>query len=472
MMAEQDESLAGPDPVPSEGKEPTSVEISPERFEAVVHSISDGVLTVDREWRITCFNRAAEEITGYRRSEVLGRFCYEVFRSDLCQDTCPIQRTLESGTPVSELVFHITDSQDQKVPVSVSTALFRDREGRLKGGVETFRDLRQIEALKKQVEKSYTSADIITRNPRVGELLDILPVVAESGSTVLIRGETGTGKELLARAVHNLSPRKNGPFVAVNCACLPETLVESELFGYEKGAFTGADRAKPGRFARAENGTLFLDELGNLPLPVQGKLLRVMEDRTYEPLGGTNTLRTNARIVTATNQDLAAMVEEGRFRRDLYYRINVIELDLPALRDRPEDLSPLIRHFLNQLALLHEKPGRGLTPEAMRALMNYRYPGNIRELENILEHGFVLAAGPLIGVEHLPGWLVRVDGDPTQAESLEECERRVIRSALAKNQGNRIAAAKELGIHKSTLYRRMRRLGFPSSDTPDTSPRA
>jgi transcriptional regulator with PAS, ATPase and Fis domain len=197
-----------------------------------------------------------------------------------------------------------------------------------------------------------------------------------------------------------------------------------------------------------------------------------MEDRTYEPLGGTNTLRTNARIVTATNQDLAAMVEEGRFRRDLYYRINVIELDLPALRDRPEDLSPLIRHFLNQLALLHEKPGRGLTPEAMRALMNYRYPGNIRELENILEHGFVLAAGPLIGVEHLPGWLVRVDGDPTQAESLEECERRVIRSALAKNQGNRIAAAKELGIHKSTLYRRMRRLGFPSSDTPDTSPRA
>jgi PAS domain S-box-containing protein len=440
--------------------------LSAERFEAVVQSISDGVLTVDREWRITCFNRAAEEITGYRRPDVLGRFCYDVLRSDLCLDACPIRHTLETGKPVAGLVVYITDAQDRRVSVSVSTALYRDPRGRLLGGVETFRDLRQIEALRKRVEKSYTSRDIVSRNRKVREVLDVLPVVAESDSAILIRGATGTGKELLARALHNLSSRKDGPFVAVNCACFPETLVDSELFGYEKGAFTGADRAKPGRFARAEDGTLFLDEVGNLPLPVQAKLLRVLQDRTYEPLGGTRTLHTNARIIAATNQDLAAMVDEGTFRRDLYYRINVIELDLPPLRERPEDVLPLVRHFIGQLALLHEKPVEGITPEALHILMTHDYPGNIRELENIVEHGFVLTTGPLIGLDHLPGWLVERNRGAIPPESLEDCERRVILSALERNQGNRVAAAEELGIHKSTLYRKMRRLGLLPSDKP------
>jgi PAS domain S-box-containing protein len=458
-VTERNDSLSGVTVGTLEGIE-ASAEPSPERFEAVVQSISDGVMTVDREWRITCFNRAAEEITGYRRPDVLGRYCYDVLRSDLCRDACPIRNTLETGTPVASLVVYITDAQDRKVPVSVSTALFRDRQGRLKGGVETFRDLRQIEALKKQVEKSYTSGDIVSRNPRIREVLDLLPVVAESESTILIRGETGTGKELVARAVHNRSLRKKGPFVAVNCACFPETLVESELFGYERGAFTGADRAKPGRFARAENGTLFLDEVGNLPLPVQAKLLRVMQDRTYEPLGSTKTLKTNARVVAATNQDLAAMVDEATFRADLYYRINVIELELPPLRERPEDVLPLVRHFITQLASLHEKPVEGVTPEALRILMAHDYPGNIRELENIVEHGFVLTSGPLVGIEHLPGWLVETGKAVIPAESLKECERRVIRSALERSGGNRVLTAEELGIHKSTLYRKMRRLGL------------
>ena len=439
------------------------VEISPERFEAVVHSISDGVLTVDRRWRITCFNRAAEEITGYRRSDVLGRPCYEVLRSDVCHEACPIRHTVETGKPVAGLVVYITDVEGRKVPVSVSTALFRSGRGRLMGGVETFRDLRQIEALKRQVERGYADGDIVSRNARVRSLLDMLPVVAESDSTILIRGETGTGKELLARAVHDSSSRKDGPFVAVNCGCFPETLVDSELFGYEKGAFTGAERAKEGRFARAEGGTLFLDEVGNLALAVQGKLLRVMQDGTYEPLGGTRTLRTNARIVAATNQDLAAMVEEGTFRRDLYYRINVIELDLPPLRERPEDVLPLVRHFIRRLALLHDKAVEGMTPKALQILMTHEYPGNIRELENIVEHGFVLTTGPLIGIEHLPQWLVEKYGSTTARESLDDCERRVIRSTLERNQGNRASAAAELGIHKSTLYRKMRRLGLLSS---------
>ncbi len=468
-MPEPRESEPLREPVAGEEDVAGILDLSPERFQAVVQSISDGVMTVDRQWRVTCFNRAAQEITGYRRSDVLGRFCYEVLRSDLCRDACPLQRTLEGGKPVAGLVVYITDAEDRRVPVSVSTALCRDPQGRLLGGVETFRDLRQIEALRKQVEASYTHSDIISRNPRVKELLDLLPVVAESDSTILIRGETGTGKELLARAVHNLSLRQKGPFVAINCACFPETLVESELFGYERGAFTGADRAKVGRFGRAEDGTLFLDEVGNLPLPVQAKLLRVVQDGIYEPLGGTKPVRTNARIVTATNQDLAAMVQEGTFRQDLYYRINVIEIVLPPLRERPEDVLPLVRHFLQRLTSLQGKPVEGFTPEALRILMAHRYPGNIRELENIVEHGFVLATGPLIGVEHLPVWLVGTQQASGYPESLEDCERRVIRLALERSGGNREAAAREMGIHKSTLYRRMRRLKLLPSGAPEGS---
>jgi transcriptional regulator with PAS, ATPase and Fis domain len=199
---------------------------------------------------------------------------------------------------------------------------------------------------------------------------------------------------------------------------------------------------------------------------VQAKLLRVLQERTYEPLGGTRTLHTNARIIAATNQDLAAMVDEGTFRRDLYYRINVIELDLPPLRERREDVLPLVRHFIGQLTLLHEKPVEGITPEALHILMTHDYPGNIRELENIVEHGFVLTTGPLIGIEHLPGWLVERNRGAIPPESLQDCERRVILSALERNQGNRVATADELGIHKSTLYRRMRRLGMLPNSKP------
>jgi PAS domain S-box-containing protein len=465
MVAEDGSSVA---PHPAAGSRGLGgpPHLSPERFQAVVQSISDGVLTVDREWRITCFNAAAEEITGLRRADVLGRPCYEVLRSDLCREACPIRHTLETGRPVSGLVVYITDAEDRKVPVSVSTALYRDPEGRLMGGVETFRDLRQIEALKKQVEKTYTSGDFVTRNPRIRELLDTLPVVAESDSIILIRGETGTGKEILARAVHNLSSRKDGPFVAVNCACFPETLVESELFGYEKGAFTGADRSKAGRFARAEAGTLFLDEVGSLPLAMQAKLLRVLQDKTYEPLGATKTSRTNARVITATNQDLAAMVEEGTFRQDLYYRVNVIELAIPPLRERTEDVLPLVRHFIGQLSLLHDKPVQGATPEVLRILMAHDYPGNVRELENIVEHGFVLTDGPLIDLQHLPGWLLHKHPAVMVTGSLEECERRMILAALERNEGSRVAAAADLGIHKSTLYRKMRRLELLAPEPP------
>jgi PAS domain S-box-containing protein len=451
------------------------VELSVERFEAIITSISDGVLTVDKKWRITCFNRAAEEITGYKRPEILGHLCYDVLRSDVCRDACPVRYTLETGTPVNGLVVYLTDRHDNKVPVNVSTAVFRDNSGKLIGGVETFRDMRQIENLRKQVEKSYTLEDIVSKSPRMKHLMGMLPTVAESESTILLTGESGTGKEIFARAIHNLSGRKKGPFIVINCASFPETLIESELFGYERGAFTGADRSKPGRFTRAEGGTLFLDEAGELSLHTQAKLLRALEDKTYEPLGGISTLDTNARIIVATNQNLASMVDQGSFRRDLYYRIRVIELNLPPLRERIEDVFPLVRYFIRDFTNLHDKSIQGLTPEVVRILTTYDYPGNIRELKNIVEHGFVLSNGPLIGVEHLPEWLVkphRVEGaEENLDEKLEENERRVIISVLEKHDWNRFEAAKALGIHKSTLFRKIHRLGIHLPDIDGRSSR-
>jgi PAS domain S-box-containing protein len=453
---------------PGERSEPPCRDPSWERFEAVVQSISDGVLTVDGEWRITCFNRAAERITGYRRSEVMGRQCYDVLRSDLCRDCCPIRYTMETGTRVAGLVVYITDKGGGRVPVDVSTAVYRDKHGAVMGGVETFRDLREIEDLKRQVATSHTWEGVVTKNSRMKHLLDILPSVAESESTVLLTGESGTGKELFARAIHNRSRRKAGPFVAISCASFPETLVDSELFGHERGAFTGADRSKPGRFARAENGTLFLDEVSDLPPAVQAKLLRVLQEGTYEPLGGTRTLVSNARIVAATNRELMGLVRDGSFREDLYYRIRVIEFRLPPLRERLEDLLPLIRHFIERLAVLHDKRIEGVTPGALSILLSYPYPGNVRELENIIEHGVVLSAGPLIGVEALPEWLVKKDrneGPPTR--SLEDCERRVIMAALESAGWNRLEAARTLGIHKSTLFRKIRRLDIVIPDRDD-----
>ena len=435
-------------------------ELSAERFEAVIHSISDGVFTVDRHWRITCFNRAAEEITGIPRSEALGRRCYEVLRSNICKDACALQYTIETGRRVVDLKVHITDKSGGDVPVSVSTALFRNTRGELIGGVETFRDLRQVEHLRKEIKKAYSFHDIVSKSDKIKQILDILPTIADSESSVLIVGESGTGKELFARAIHNLSKRSEKPFIPINCGGFPETLIESELFGYEAGAFTGATKSKPGRFALAEGGTLFLDEIGDLPLSLQAKLLRVLQEKTYEPLGGVRSLKANVRILAATNRDLEAMVAERTFREDLFYRINVIKLEIPPLKERMEDVPLLIDHFIQQFSALHDKEITGISPQALNVLMTYDYPGNVRELSNIIEHGCVLSQGSLIQLKDLPSWLHPVTENLKIPSTLQEAERQFIVAVLKKNKWNRLAAARELGIHKTTLFRKIKRLGI------------
>jgi PAS domain S-box-containing protein len=428
----------------------------------ILDSVADGVFTVDGEFRVTSFNRAAEEITGVPREQALGRPCCEVFRASICEARCALKETMHTGRPILMRPVYILRPDGERVPISVSTALLKDRRGNVIGGVETFRDLRLVEQLRAEITARYTFADILSKNREMQRLFAILPQVAESDSTVLIEGESGTGKELVARAIHNLSPRRDRPLVTVNCGALPDTLLESELFGYKAGAFTDARKDKPGRFALADQGTIFLDEIGDVSPALQVRLLRVLEEKTFEPLGGTASVKADVRIVAASNRRLADLVRAGTFREDLYYRVNVVTLALPPLRQRREDIPLLVDHFIARFNRLREKDITGVSPEVLQILMSHEYPGNVRELENIIEHAFILCPGGLIQAGHLPEHLRPAESAPAPGDiqNLREVEARFLYEALRQHQWNRLATAKALGIHKTTLWRKMKQLGI------------
>lgn len=438
--------------------------------EAILESISDGVFTVDLEWRITSFNRAAEQITGVPRREALGQRCCDVFRSSMCGDDCALKQTLQTGKPVIGKTGYIINADGDRIPISISTAVLRDGDGQVIGGAETFRDLSEVEALRQELEGKYKVGDLSSRSPLMQRVFDVLPAIAASPATVLISGETGTGKELVARTIHALSTRNRNQFVAVNCSALPETLLESELFGYKVGAFTGAHKDKPGRFALAEGGTILLDEIGEISPALQAKLLRVLQERTYEPLGSTRSEKADVRVLAATNKDLAEQVRRGMFREDLYYRVNVVRVELPPLRRRKEDIPLLVDQFIGRFNRLRNKIVSGISGEALALLMAHDWPGNIRELENAIERAFVLCGDGLIGIEHLPIELTAsvhsADRGQDIRSSHDILDAEAIWSALERNGYNRQAAARELGIHKTTLFRRIKRLGIelPESD--------
>ena len=426
----------------------------------ILDSIADGVFTVDKDWRISSFNCAAEEITGVSRKDAVGQLCKDVLKADICERNCCLRATMRTGKPIVNKNVYIIDAEGRKRPISISTALLRDKKGKLLGAVETFRDISVEEDLRKAIEKKYSFADIISKNHRILQLFDILPDIAASNSTVLIEGESGTGKELFARAIHDLSPRKKQLFVAVNCSALPDTLLESELFGYKAGAFTDARKDKPGRFRLAENGTLFLDEIGEITPSMQVKLLRVLQEKTYEPLGATQSVEHNVRIIAATNKDLDVLVREGSFREDLYYRINVFKIILPPLRERMEDIPLLIDHFIERFNVLQKKSIQGVSEEAMSVLMSYSYPGNIRELANIIERAFILCKTDLIEKKTLPESLFAMSANHKDSEvsSLRDVEAAYLLNALKQNNWDRQKTARQLGIHKSTLYRKIKSL--------------
>jgi PAS domain S-box-containing protein len=434
----------------------------------ILDSTTDGVFTVDREWRITSFNKAAETITGVPRDEAIGQTCCDVFRASICEADCALRHTIDTGQPIVGKMVYIVSAGGERVPISISTAILRDDQGAIMGGVESFRDLSVLDELRRKLSQQYSFEDIVSKNHRMRELFAVLPQIAVSGSTVLIEGESGTGKELFARAIHNLSPRREGPFVVANCAALPDTLLESELFGYKAGAFTGANKDKPGRFSLARRGTLFLDEIGDMTAALQVRLLRVLQDRTFEPLGGTKTETADVRVVLATNRKLADLVAGGQFRQDLYYRINVVRISLPPLRKRKDDIPLLVNHFIARFNRLQDKDVKGVTPETASILADHDYPGNIRELENAIEHAFALCQGGYIEPHHLPVELrpapSPAGGTPRKDRSLKAIEADAIVEALRRNQWHRQAAADELGIHKTTLFRKIAYHGIKLPD--------
>jgi PAS domain S-box-containing protein len=436
-----------------------------ERTEAIINSIADGVLTLSTDMTLTSFNRSAERITGYSADEVLGKPCRSVFQSVGCDEACPVRRMIASGRPVAGVEMEILAKDGTTVPVSVSVALLRDETGEVIGAVETFRDLSRVRTLTEELKGRYSFRNIIGRSHSMQEVYRLIRSVAVTNVTVLIQGDTGTGKELVARAIHYESPRATKPFVAVSCAALPETLLESELFGHVRGAFTGATLDRKGRFELAHGGTLFLDEIAEISPATQVRLLRVLETRQFERVGDSRTVSVDVRLICATNKNLKDLVASGEFREDLYYRVNVVTIALPPLRERDKDIPLLIDHFIEKYNADTGKQVRGVSQEAADILLDYDWPGNVRELENAIGHAFVHCRGDTIIPGHLPTDLT-LGGIPAAGRgaefprSLEDAEKEAIIAMLERCKGNRTLAARRLGISRSSLWRKIGKYGI------------
>jgi PAS domain S-box-containing protein len=438
-------------------------------YRRVLDSVPMGIFTVDTDWKITSFNRGAEKITGFTRKEALQCRCYEIFRTELCVNDCYLKTAMQTDKNTVELRNRILNKNNKEVPVSITAAVLRNKKGGIVGGVGSFLDDSLRVALEKRIEKSYTVEDIIGKDEKIDKLFDILSVVAESDASVLILGETGTGKDMFARATHNMSYRRHGPFVKVNCAALPDNLLESELFGYSQGAFTDAKKDKPGRFQLAQKGTIFLDEIGDLSLHLQAKLLQVLDEKEFYPLGARLPVSVDVRVVASTNRDLREMVQEGTFREDLYYRLRVIELEIPPLRERHADIPLLIDHFISELATRLGKNTPSVNTDTMELLLNYPYSGNVRELKNIIEHGVILCRSGEITVDNLPQCVLgqrkttqpQIDRyrENLSLNPLVAKEREAIIEALGTNDWNVQKTANALGIDRTTLWRKMKKGG-------------
>lgn len=427
---------------------------------AIINSISDGVFTVDLDFEIDFANKAALEILDLKESDVLGRKCYEVLHNEACETQCPLKEVFTKkdvviNRPICAVV------RGKRKPLSVSSSAIYDDSGKIVGGAETFRDLSKEEALRKELTRRYSYEDIVGKSSAMRKMFELIELASKTDSNILIEGESGVGKELIARAIHSRSKRKNKALIAVNCAALPDTLLESELFGYVAGAFTDAKKDKKGRFALAKGGTLFLDEIGEVSHSVQVKLLRVLQERKFEPLGSDKTEIADVRVVAATNKDLETLVAEKKFRDDFYYRINVVKIKAPPLRERKEDIPLLVDHFIDKFNKIYDKKVEGISPRALKYLLQYDFPGNVRELENFVERAFALGIGSLITPDLLPEKIDLSESLPAIeiASNMRELETVFLISALKKNNWNRKKTAEELNINPSTLYRKLKKLG-------------
>ena len=430
----------------------------------ILDSLDVGVFTTNRGGLITFFNTAAERISGYERTTLLGRPSTDIFVEPGPDAPSPIETAIRKNTVYRGLEGRLRDSEGGIVPIRANYAALRDEREAVVGGLVTFQDMTLVHQLNQAIRGRYTCRDMIGKSPPMQKIFAMIPAVAASDATVLIQGATGTGKDILAKILHDAGPRASKPWVKVNCAAIPDSLIESEIFGYVKGAFTGADRDKPGRFQEADGGTIFLDEIGDLPLSLQAKLLRVLEEQEFYPLGSRRTQRVNVRIISATNRRLEQLVKDGLFREDLFYRLKVLRIELPALEERRDDLPLLIRHVMRKLCAAQGAPPPAISDQAMAILLNYKYPGNVRELENIIEHALILCGTGPIRKCHLPEDLLAPLPAPVCPPSGQKAppadEAGQIAATLAKYYGHRGRTARSLGMDRTTLWRKIKRYGL------------
>ncbi len=430
----------------------------------ILDSLDVGVFAINRGGLLTFFNTAAERISGYLRDEVLGKPHTRIFKGIRIDSFISQKVSDDSDKHNGPHSVCLIAKYGDNIPIRASYMALKNEKGAIVGGLTTFQDMILVNQVNQAIHQRYTFRDMIGKSPTMQRLFDMIPMVAESHATVLIEGATGTGKDLLAKIIHGESPRCGKPWVKINCAAVPENLLESEFFGYVKGAFTGAVKDKPGRFQDAHNGTIFLDEIGDLPLALQAKLLRVLEDHEFYPLGARKTEKVDVRVISATNRNLEALISQRLFREDLYYRLNVVRLKLPTLNQRREDLSLLIHHVLRKLSAVRGTPPPAVARQTLQILLNYDYPGNVRELENILEHAMVLCRKETMEPNHLPDY-VRLAHPPaisfsnaSNKDSMEAVD--MIMAALKRTGGHRGKAAAALGMDRTTLWRKMKRLGI------------
>ena len=434
----------------------------------ILDNLDVSIFTVNRGGLITFFNRAAEKISGYNRSQVLGEPFSAVFEGDSVPDVCLLKASIADGNSRSTQNGRMITIDGVAIPIRANYIALRNEKGTIVGGLATFHDLTLIRQLNQVINGRYAFYDMIGKSPTMQKIFEMVNVVSESNTTILIEGATGTGKDLLAKIIHSASRRSDKHMIKVNCAAIPDNLLESELFGYAKGAFTGADRDKPGRFQEADGGTIFLDEIGELPLSLQAKLLRVLEDKEFYPLGGRRTVKVDVRIISAANRSLERLVEERLFREDLFYRLNVLRFELPSLKNRREDLPLLISHIIRKMCVTKENGPREISKKTMEILLNYDYPGNVRELENILEHALIICRGKEIKPDHLPISIQKRSAIHKPGISIAQMvtsgsnggEREKIFRMLKQHNGHREKTARTLGIDRTTLWRKMKRLGL------------
>ncbi|MFH1113618.1 MAG: sigma 54-interacting transcriptional regulator [Pseudomonadota bacterium] len=442
-------------------------------FQSILDSISEGVITLDADWKILSWNSAAEKITGFSREEVLGKECEDVFHASLCRERCPVDKALSCGHPYQDVEVAVRNKSRQIIHLLVNAAPLCGDEGEIIGGLETFRDVSHHHWMQEEIHRQYDYGNIVGRSDKIQEVFDLLSKLVDTDTTVLVQGESGTGKELVARALHYHGPRRNRSFVAINCSAIAEGMLESELFGHVKGAFTGAVSNHTGKLETANGGTLFLDEIAEISHGIQVKLLRVLEEREFQRVGDNRTIKLDIRLITASNKELGKRVKDGSFRDDLFYRLNVFPINLPPLRERVEDIPLLVSHFVEKFNRHMGKSVQGIADRVLEILEAYHWPGNIRELANVIEHAFVHTKGVLIYPSDLPQHIVQAglgDGLPRKPQKsqnvLNKMERELILRELEAADWKKSAAARRLGMSRSTLWRKMEKYGLGRVGSP------